>query len=159
MRFSTIFVSAVVAALSVHAQANNGTATTDTVPAVSGTEAPNAAQQSAAACLLTCRLSSFRSMLCSSPNNPTGASNDNNCRAKCQALANAVNPIADCQAACPKGDGGAAANDAYKSCISNCAATAAVAPLTTAQQTSAPVATSTPTGSEFFHAPQLQVTN
>lgn len=54
MRFSTIFLSTVVAALSVQAQANNGTVTTE--PAVSGTQLPTPAQQSAAACLKTCKI-------------------------------------------------------------------------------------------------------
>jgi hypothetical protein len=149
MRFSTIFVSAVVAAVSVHAQASNGTATTDIAPVVSGTELPNAAQQSAAACLLTCTLPSSPSTLWSNPNNRSGSSDDNDCRAKCQALANSVNPIADCQAACPKGNGDAAANDSYQSCYQGCQATATNAPATTAQKTSAGDSTATPTGSEF----------
>lgn len=129
MRFSTIYFSAVVAVLSVNAQSNNGTATTNSAPVVSGTELPSAAQQSATACLLTC------------------AADDNDCRTKCQALANSVNPIADCQAACPKGDGSATANESYKQCFQACQNTAAQVPSTTAQETSAPDATSSPTGS------------
>lgn len=58
MRFSTIFLSTVVAALSVQAQANNGTATESA--AVSGTSKPNAAQQSAAVCLESCKSSIFQ---------------------------------------------------------------------------------------------------
>lgn len=129
MRFSTIYFSTVIAVLSVNAQSNNGTATTNTAPVVSGTELPSAAQQSATACLLTC------------------ASDDNECRTKCQALANSVNPIADCQAACPKGDGSATANESYKQCFQACQTAAAQVPSTTAQETSAPNATSSPTGS------------
>ncbi|KFY43450.1 hypothetical protein V495_03947 [Pseudogymnoascus sp. VKM F-4514 (FW-929)] len=132
MRFSTIFLSTVVAALSVQAQANNGTATTESA-VVSGTAKPNAAQQSAIACIATC------------------PDNDNDCRAKCQQLANSVNPIGDCQAACPKGDGKAAGNLAYKECISNCQ-TVAPQPTagddsTTADSTAKPTGTGTGTGS------------
>ncbi|OBT45319.1 hypothetical protein VE00_04060 [Pseudogymnoascus sp. WSF 3629] len=124
MRFSTIFLSTVVAALSVQAQANNGTATTES-PVVSGTAKPNAGQQAATICLAAC------------------PATDNTCRAKCQLLANSVNPIGDCQAACPKGDGQAAANLSYKNCISGCATIAAEP---TASETSGAAASSTATG-------------
>ncbi|KFY19183.1 hypothetical protein V493_08092 [Pseudogymnoascus sp. VKM F-4281 (FW-2241)] len=125
MRFSTIFLSSVVAALSVQAQANNGTATTDS-PAVSGTAKPNAGQQAAAICLEAC---------------PTS---DNDCRAKCQLLANSVNPIGDCQTACPKGDGSAAANLSYKQCLSQCNT---ISPTPTdAEESSGTGAAASPTG-------------
>ncbi|ELR08208.1 hypothetical protein VC83_08028 [Pseudogymnoascus destructans] len=124
MRFSTIFLSTVVAALSVQAQANNGTATTVS-PVVSGTAKPNAGQQATTVCLEAC------------------PSNDNDCRAKCQLLANSVNPKIDCQAACPKGDGSAAANLSYRNCFQSCAS---ISPEPTASETSRAVASSTPTG-------------
>ncbi|KAL5346949.1 hypothetical protein V496_10121 [Pseudogymnoascus sp. VKM F-4515 (FW-2607)] len=125
MRFSTIFLSSVVAALSVQAQANNGTATTES-PAVSGTSKPTPGQQAAAVCLEAC------------------PSNDNECRAECQLLANSVNPIGDCQTACPKGDGKAAANLTYKECILGC--NSIVATPTTAEETSGSGATAAPSG-------------
>ncbi|OBT63000.1 hypothetical protein VE03_07623 [Pseudogymnoascus sp. 23342-1-I1] len=130
MRFSTIFLSTVVAALSVQAQATNGTATTES-PAVSGTSQPSAGQQAATVCLAAC------------------ADTDNECRATCQLLANSVNPISDCQAACPKGDGKAAANLAYKECFQGCATISATP--TSAAETSGSdatgAATATGTGS------------
>ncbi|KFZ10764.1 hypothetical protein V502_07940 [Pseudogymnoascus sp. VKM F-4520 (FW-2644)] len=125
MRFSTIFLSSVVAALSVQAQATNGTATTES-PVVSGTALPSAGQQAATICLANCPAS------------------DNACRANCQLLANSVNPINDCQAACPKGDGKAAANQAYQDCIQSCESI--VATPTSAVETSGSGATASPTG-------------
>ncbi|KFY74254.1 hypothetical protein V499_05710 [Pseudogymnoascus sp. VKM F-103] len=125
MRFSTIFLSTVVAALSVQAQANNGTATTES-PAVSGTALPTPGQLAATRCLATC------------------PSNDNDCRAKCQLLANSVNPIGDCQAACPKGDGSAAGNLSYKECLQGCNA---LSPVPSASETSS-AASSTSTGTD-----------
>ncbi|OBT90075.1 hypothetical protein VE02_02489 [Pseudogymnoascus sp. 03VT05] len=126
MRFSTIFLSTVVAALSVQAQANNGTATTES-PVVSGTALPNEGQQAATICLAACPVT------------------DNVCRAKCQLLANSVNPIGDCQAACPKGNGNAAANLSYRECISGCATISAQP--TAVQTTTGAASTATGTGS------------
>ncbi|OBT54588.1 hypothetical protein VE04_04036 [Pseudogymnoascus sp. 24MN13] len=127
MRFSTIFLSTVVAALSVQAQANNGTATTES-PVVSGTALPNAGRGPPPA---ASRLVS--------------ASNDNDCRAKCQLLANSVNPIGDCQAADPEGDGPAAGHLSYKECLQGCNA---LSPVPSASETSsAASSTSTGTGS------------
>ncbi|KFY40666.1 hypothetical protein V494_03385 [Pseudogymnoascus sp. VKM F-4513 (FW-928)] len=125
MRFSTIFLSSVVAALSVQAQANNGTQTT-TSPVVSGTAKPNAGQQAMLVCLESC------------------PDSDNDCRAKCQLLANSVNPIGDCTAACPKGDGDAAGNLNYQQCVQSCRTISATP--TSAQETSAADSTSKPTG-------------
>ncbi|KFY17296.1 hypothetical protein V491_05041 [Pseudogymnoascus sp. VKM F-3775] len=125
MRFSTILLSSVVAVLSVHAQANNGTATTVS-PAVSGTSKPTAGQQAATICLESC------------------PDNDNDCRAKCQLLANSVNPIADCQSACTKGDGSATANQNYQTCFENCKTISTSA---AAEETGTATGTATGTGS------------
>lgn len=146
MRFSTIFLSTVVAALSVQAQANNGTATTES-PAVSGTALPTPGQLAATRCLATCKSSTLQSRFPQQILTTfTGPSNDNDCRAKCQLLANSVNPIGDCQAACPKGDGSAAGNLSYKECLQGCNA---LSPVPSASETSS-AASSTSTGSGFY---------
>jgi len=120
MRFSTFFISAVIAVLSVQAQSN----TTTTTSVVSGT-AITPAQASAAACLKTC------------------ASDDAVCQQACVALANGVNPIANCQTLCPKGNGTEADNLAYTQCVSACISTAGVQATAFTTTTSATVATST----------------
>lgn len=53
-----------------------------------------------------------------------GPVDDNDCRAECASIPNAVNPIADCQAKCYKGNGTDADNLAYKGCYQGCIETA-----------------------------------
>lgn len=76
--------------------------TVTTSAVVSGTNEPTPAEQERDACLAEC------------------AADDNDCRFECLDFANSVNPIADCQAACPKGNGTAEDNAAYQSCYSDC---------------------------------------
>ena len=72
----------------------------------------------------------------------SGPVDDNDCRAQCQTIANAVNPIADCQAGCVKGNGTAADDLAYKNCYQGCIGTATVSSVAAAT-TSAGEATET----------------
>lgn len=126
MRFSTILISSVFAALSVNAQ-SNGTATI-TSALVSGTEGATPAQESATQCLKTCKSLSQNTTCCCVPNNHPGADSDSQCRADCQLLANSVNPIANCQSLCPKGNGTAIDNKNYEECYQACISTAAETP-------------------------------
>jgi squalene cyclase len=54
-----------------------------------------------------------------------------------------VNPIADCQASCPKGNGTAEDNQNYNDCVTDCIATAQVT-IVSSTATFAQSETSTP---------------
>jgi len=119
MRFSTIIVSGVLAALSVSAQ-------NTTSAVVSGTAALTPAQSSQAACLSAC------------------PATDPKCRDACIVDPTGVpNPAIACINACVQGNGTAAENAAYETCQRNCRLSSAV--LVTA--TPAPTGTGTGTKS------------
>jgi len=137
MKVATILLSVVLAACSaVTAQSTTtGPATTSAVAAstsstsvVSGTIV-TPAQASEAACLKTC------------------AANDATCQSNCVLVGVGVNPIADCLAACPHGNGTAAENNAYEQCIEGCISTA------TPQATAMPSSTLVTSASAATTAP------
>jgi len=102
MRFSTIIVSGVLAALSVSAQ-------NTTAAVVSGTQGVTPAQSSQASCLAAC------------------PATDPKCRDACIVDPTGIpNPAIACINACVQGNGTAAENAAYETCQRNCRLSSAV---------------------------------
>ncbi|KAF4636867.1 hypothetical protein G7Y89_g1219 [Cudoniella acicularis] len=100
MRFATVILSSIFAAIAVNAQ--NATTTS---AVVSGTAAQDPAQSSEAACLTLC------------------AAGDATCRNKCLiAPSSPSNALNACINACPQGNGTAADNAAFLLCNTNCKA-------------------------------------
>jgi len=124
MRFTTVVLSAIMAAVSVQAQ----NATQVTAPAVSHSVSLSPAQSSQASCLASC------------------ASTDPSCRAKCVVVPEGdysqQNRTIECIADCPKGNGTATDNLNFENCQKDCLVSA-----TMTSATAAPTATGGSTGS------------
>lgn len=141
--------------------------TTTEAPAVSGTQAASPAEVSRAACLDECK--PYNSVNCYRKRQLqkrqqtntcccTGDADDNDCRAECGKIANAVNPIADCQTGCFQGNGTDKDNKAYEGCMQDCVRTAttldaAVSTSTSSagETTETAEVTATTTSGKFYH--------